>query len=855
MLVVAKHAGFCMGVRLAVNKALETAKLCVKEGLECRSLGNLINNPTAVEYLHSKGIKKIDRVEDAKGAVLIIRSHGVSRKILEQAGEIALRIVDCTCPFVERLHESVYEYSKYSKPVILIGDEKHPEIIGTAGWCQGEVYILDSAEEVKNLPDSLNNALVVAQTTFPPPVFEDILSRIKERFKNVEYRNTICAATVARQQEAFEIANWADCMIIVGGKNSANTRKLHETCLKYCPQSYLVESAAEIPPHLLVPRGAINIGITAGASTPEWTLKEVVDTMNDIKRNDQVQADQTEQAETANVTISDPHEHPAKPVLEEAVTQVSTTVQVTHINGDPHEETADNSPAQDAQEVPETPESAPSADNVADTPEASPNEEAAAPETEAPVTPKDLLKEAVDNFARIRQGQEVEGKIVQLTEDEVCVNIGYKSDGLMPRSELINPDAKVGDTIEVEIVKVNDGEGNVIVSQRNIVRKYKWEEICKKFDSGEIVEAVVQRAVKGGLLCNIESFRTFIPASHVARNFVSDLTPFVGKIVKVKLLELEQRKRHIVASRKQALIEEREKAKEAAWAKLEEGAVVKGIVRRFAKFGAFVDLGGVDGLIHISDISWVRGVKPEEVLTINSEIDVLIMSLDKERERIQLGYKQLHPKPWDNAEEKYPVGAIFNREVVRLCSFGAFIELEPGVDGLCHISQISTQRVEDIESALTPGQMVDVKILSVDPHAKRISLSIREAMEDTVFDNDFDSDIPSLDIPEEEPVYESSMATAFKEALEEKSALDAATEKSEAEEEVPETEAEAEEAEEETEETLEVEEVPEESDEDDVPVSEEEDDEVVVSEETDETSEEAEEDEEVAKKAEEKSEE
>ena len=229
------------------------------------------------------------------------------------------------------------------------------------------------------------------------------------------------------------------------------------------------------------------------------------------------------------------------------------------------------------------------------------------------------------------------------------------------------------------------------------------------------------------------------------------------------------------------------------------------------------------------------------------------MSLDKERERIQLGYKQLHPKPWDNAEEKYPVGAIFNREVVRLCSFGAFIELEPGVDGLCHISQISTQRVEDIESALTPSQVVDVKILSVDPHAKRISLSIREAMEDTVFDNDFDSDIPSLDILKKNSI-RIIYGNRIQGSTREKARL-TATEKSEAEEEVPETEAEAEEAEEETEETLEVEEVPEESDEDDVPVSEEEDDEVVVSEETDETSEEAEEDEEVAKEAEEKSEE
>ncbi|MDO5022045.1 MAG: 30S ribosomal protein S1, partial [Eubacteriales bacterium] len=385
------------------------------------------------------------------------------------------------------------------------------------------------------------------------------------------------------------------------------------------------------------------------------------------------------------------------------------------------------------------------------------------PAEETPATPQNLLQEAVDNFAKIRQGQEVEGKVVQITEDEVCVNIGYKSDGIMAKSDLIDEDVKIGDTIEVEIVKVNDGEGNVIVSQRNILRRRKWNELLEKQEKDETVEGSVQRIVKGGLLATIEGFRAFIPASHIARRYVDDLNPFVGKTLQLKMLELDSKKRHIVASRKQQLIEERNKAKDEAWDKLKEGEVVKGIVRRFAKFGVFVDLGGVDGLIHISDLSWTRGTNPEDVLKPNTEIEVLILGLDKEKERIQLGYKQLQPKPWDNIEEKYPVGSIITRKVVRICPFGAFVELEPGVDGLTHISQISTQRVENIESVLSPGQEVNVKILSVDPQARRISLSIREALEEKAFeDND---DIPGLDLTEDELPYESTMAAAFKEAM------------------------------------------------------------------------------------------
>ena len=348
---------------------------------------------------------------------------------------------------------------------------------------------------------------------------------------------------------------------------------------------------------------------------------------------------------------------------------------------------------------------------------------------EAPKPEPSFMDEVAASMSRIRAGQTVTGKIIQITDDEVCVNIDYKSDGLLKRDEMVDKDIELGDEIEVEVVKVNDGEGNVILSQRNIVNRKVWAALMEKYEAGELVDAVGREAVKGGLLANIDGVRAFIPASHLAQRYVEKISQFVGQEMQLKIIEVDESKKRVVASRKEALAIQNAAIKEAVWSQLEEGAIVKGIVRRFTNFGAFVDLGGVDGLIHVSDLSWSRSVNPSDVLSANQEIDVKILSLDRERDRIALGYKQLQPRPWDNVEEKYPVGTILTRKIVRIRPFGAFIELEPGVDGLVHISQVAPTRIERIEDVIQPGQEVDVKVLSVDPDAKRISLSIREAMQ------------------------------------------------------------------------------------------------------------------------------
>ena len=394
-------------------------------------------------------------------------------------------------------------------------------------------------------------------------------------------------------------------------------------------------------------------------------------------------------------------------------------------------------------------EAAEAVEQAVETPAAAVEEEAALTEEEQ--NKRSFMDDIEATLVRIRPGQTVTGSVVQVSEDEVCVNIGYKSDGLIKRSDLTDQDVHVGDQIEVEIVKVNDGDGNVILSQRNIVNRKVWEELMAKYENGEYIDAVGKEAVKGGLIADAGGVRAFVPASHLAQHYVEKIQQFVGQPMKLKIIDVNKEKKRIVASRKEYLREESARKKDEAWSKLEVGAVVKGTVRRFADFGAFVDLGGVDGLIHITDMAWYRIGHPSEVLKIGDEIEVKILNLDKERERIQLGYKQLQSRPWDNIEEKYPVGMVLERKVVRIRPFGAFIELEPGVDGLVHISQCALTRVAKVEDALQPDQMVKVKVLGVDPEAHRISLSVREALADDVAEGGLVEEIPGEEAAEEAP--------------------------------------------------------------------------------------------------------
>ncbi len=661
---IARHAGFCAGVRRAITMARNAAQEAKAQGIPCVMLGELIHNDAALDEFKALGVSVVDKVDDVpEGAVVIFRSHGEPPQTYADCQARGLTVVDTTCEFVLKLHAVVKDHTEKGLPVLLLGDPKHPEIIGTAGMGGDNVHVLSSPKDIEALP-ALKHPLLVAQTTYPPSQWAETQPTLIRLFPDLEVRRTICPATQMRQDAACELAMRSDAVVVVGGKKSANTRKLYESCKALCPRTCLVECASEIPPHFANIHTE-KIGIAAGASTPDWSFKEVVTRMNEEQIKE------------------------ATPVEETVMT----------------EEEKNN---------------------------------------------QSFMDDIEKTLVRIHNGQTVTGTVVQITDDEVCVNIGYKSDGLIKREDLVDKDVKLGDTIEVEVVKVNDGEGNVLLSQRNIVNRKVWEDLMTKYENHEYVDAIGKEAIKGGLIADVSGVRAFIPASHLAQRYVEKIAQFVGQPMKVKIIDVDKQKKRIVASRKEVLAEESAAKKAAAWATLEEGAVVKGIVRRFADFGAFVDLGGVDGLIHITDLAWSHIGHPSEVLKINDEIEVKILSLDRERERIQLGYKQLQPKPWDNIEEKYPVGSIIERKVVRVRPFGAFVELEPGVDGLVHISQCALTRVAKVEDALQPGQTVRVKILGVDPEAKRISLSVREALADEALNENFD-EIPGAELDEEAP--------------------------------------------------------------------------------------------------------
>lgn len=657
---VAAHAGFCFGVRRSVS----AVDGLLASGKRITTLGPVIHNPAVIEGMKARGVVVAEEKEEVEGDTVVIRAHGAPKSVHDYFLKKGMEVVDTTCPFVERIHRRVREASAQGIPVLIVGEKEHAEVVGIRGWVEGsDCFIVYSAGEIDALPP-MQRACIVAQTTTPQALYDGLCARLRERIPECEVFGSICKATVLHQSEARELAARVDVMLVVGGRNSSNTRKLFALCSEICKRTYFIERAEQVAG--IPVKGNEIIGITAGASTPDEIIKEVVTRMSELDK-----------------TIT--------------------------------------------------------------------------PQTDAPVEAQDSAQDSEfaaefeKTLVSIRPGQTVTGTIVQVTDNEVCVNIGYKSDGLIPVAELINQENhreayKVGDEIEVEVVKVNDGEGNVLLSQKNIVSRKNWDALVAKYENNEYVEGVGKDVVKGGLIVDVDGVRTFVPASQLSERYVEKIDQFVGKPMKLKIIEVDKQKRRLVASRKAVLAEESAAAKAAAWEKLEVGTIVHGIVRRLTDFGAFVDIGGVDGLIHITDLSWGRVKHPSDVVKPGDEVDVLVLALDRERERISLGLKQTKPKPWETAQVNYPVGSICEGKVVRIVTFGAFVELEPGLDGLVHISQIAPTRINKVEDVLHVGDMVRVRILDVNPEAKRISLSIRDAAEPAEAEN---GDMELGDLPDE----------------------------------------------------------------------------------------------------------
>lgn len=680
-ILLAKNSGFCFGVR----RAVEMAEQCAAECGTVYTYGNIIHNESVVRELAEKGVHSVENIDTLNaGDTLIIRAHGAPPAVYEASERKGIRLIDATCPYVKRIHKIVQKAAEEGGTVLIAGKADHPEVIGIRGWAGGDALVFESAADVKNLPQ-MKKAVLVAQTTLPEETFRDIIHEIEYQQNSscaLEVCNTICDTTRARQSEAEEISRRSARMLVLGSKSSANTQKLVEICKKHCKNTENIDVTEKLFLDKLPSDGII--GIVAGASTPDRMIREVLQVMS-------------EQEKTTIETIE--AEAPAEEVVVPQATQVTEEVVAA---------VEEPKPTVKAKEEPK-------------------------PEHE---DSSDFASAFEKTMTRIHNGQVLEGTVISVVDGEVFVNIGYKSDGVIPMGELSSDsDVKAedlfheGDTIEVEVTKVNDGDGNVLLSRKNVESKKLWDELLSQENIEEkIFEAVGKEVVKGGLIADISGIRAFVPASQVSTKYIENLNEFVGKPMKLKVLEVDRQRKRIVASQKQVLLAEAAAEKHAKWEQLVVGSKVTGIVRRIADFGAFVDIGGIDGLVHVTDAAWGRVKHPSDVFTIGQEIEVIILNVDVEKERVSLGYKQLQPKPWMLAGEKYAVGSIVEGKVVRIVPFGAFVALESTIDGLIHISQVSVHRIAKVEDELKVGDVVRCKVLEVSPEAKRISLSRKEAL-------------------------------------------------------------------------------------------------------------------------------
>lgn len=698
-ILLAKNSGFCFGVR----RAVEMAESCARERGRVYTYGHIIHNESVVAELEEKGVFAVSGTDGLReGDTLIIRAHGAPPVVYEDCKARNLELIDATCPFVKRIHTIARKAADDGRTVFIAGKALHPEVVGICGWAGDRAVVLESEEDARNAHFT-EKAALVAQTTLPEETFFHIRAALQEKCADLAVYDTICDTTRARQQEAIDIAEQSTRMFVLGSKMSANTQKLYELCKKHCIFTENVESIDKLFLDKLLSDDII--GIVAGASTPDRMIREVLQVMSEQEKTTIETIEAAAPAE--DIVVSQAPQMTEEPAAAEATAEAATV---------------------EAPEATEDEETKPEAGPV--------QAEETKPEKSEQEESSEFAKAFEKTMTRIHNGQVIEGTVISVVDGEVFVNIGYKSDGIIPVGEFSrNSEDKPedlyseGDVIEVEVMKVNDGEGNVLLSRKNVESKKLWDEMMTPENiEDKVFDAVGKEVVKGGIIADISGIRAFVPASHVSVKYIENLSEFIGKPMRLKVLEVDRQRKRIVASQKQVLLSEAEAEKRSKWESLIVGSKVRGIVRRIADFGAFVDIGGIDGLVHVTDAAWGRVKHPSDVFSIGQEIEVIILNVDLEKERVSLGYKQLQPKPWTLADEKYPVGSIVEGKVVRIVPFGAFVSLESTIDGLIHISQVSTHRIAKVEDELKVGETVRCKVLEVNPEAKRISLSRKEAL-------------------------------------------------------------------------------------------------------------------------------
>ena len=635
----AESAGFCFGV----NRAITIVGDLIREEEKVCTLGPIIHNMEVVRELKENGCRPVESIGEVQpDEILVIRSHGVPRSVIDEIEEKKLRWRDATCPFVKKIHRIVAEADPETELVLVAGNAQHPEVQGIIGNCKAECYTFNNEGELDNLLTNIlkeNNKLVkvVAQTTFDTKEWKKSVKKLKKLCTNSKIFDTICNATSVRQSEADEIAAQSDFMVVIGDRHSSNTAKLFDICKRRCGNTVLIETAAELDMNQV--RAAENIGVTAGASTPAKIIKEVLDTMSE----------EIKSGETTN--------------LEESF--------------------------------------------------------------------EELLEESLKN---LNTNERVMGTVISIAPNEVQVDVGRKQTGFVPVSELSNdPSAKpedivkVGDEIELLIMKTNDQEGTIMLSKRRVDAQKSWEELQEKVDSQEILTSKVTEAVKGGVIVLYNGVRVFIPASQATASRDESLEDLVGQDVDFRLIEVSQRGRYkrAIGSIRSVLKEQRAAQREEFWKNCEVGKRYTGVVKSLTSYGAFVDLGGVFGMIHISELSWTHIKHPSEVVNVGDTVEVYVKDINEETKKISLGFKNADDNPWEILKRDYPEGTVVNATIVGLTTFGAFANIIPGIDGLIHISQIANKRIDKPADVLSVGDTVEAKITAIDFDKKRVSLSMR----------------------------------------------------------------------------------------------------------------------------------
>ena len=635
---VAKSAGFCFGV----DRAVELVEQAAKGKKQVLTLGPIIHNRHAVEHFEQMGVRVIETPEEAEaGATVVIRSHGITREVYEKLEQQGVEIIDATCPFVKRIHGIVSKAEDEGRLPVIIGTRSHPEVEGIAGWCKN-CMIFETPEELENWAESVEDKenlaiCMVCQTTSTESLWKSCGKIAKKQFTNLKIFDTICKATESRQSEAADLSKICQAMVVVGDTHSSNTGRLAMICREHCDQVVLVDNAAELDPEFF--RGVATVGVTAGASTPAWIIKEVNKTMSEILN---VEATQEENFQ-------------------------------------------------------------------------------------------ELLEQSIKT--NLYTGAKVTGVVTRIGSTEVQVDLGQLA-GYIPNDEVsadpnVKPEdvLKVGDEIEVFVVHVSDQDGICKLSKKKLDSMKVWDDIAVWCEEKTTVDGIISEENKGGLVANVKGIRVFIPASQSGIAKGGDMTGMVGKTVQLKITEVNRARRRVIGSIRAVNSESRKAAQEKLWSEIQEGAKYHGVVKSMTSYGAFVDIGGVDGMVHVSELSWNRIKTPADVVKVGDEIDVYVISFDAEKRKISLGYKTAEMNPWNQFMTNYAVGDVVDAKIVKLMTFGAFAEIIPGVDGLIHISQIADRRIGKPEDVLSEGQEVQVKITDVDAENKRISLSIRALIE------------------------------------------------------------------------------------------------------------------------------